>query len=77
MLAPDGELYVADWGKPDGLLMKAASLPVRWLDGSTTRDNFQGMLPEFIEEAGFAAVTEISKFNTIGGTIRLYKAANK
>jgi ubiquinone/menaquinone biosynthesis C-methylase UbiE len=77
VLAPDGELYVADWGKPDGLLMKAASLPVQWLDGPTTRDNFQGMLPEFIAEAGFAEVTEMSKFNTVGGTIRLYKAANK
>jgi hypothetical protein len=57
--------------------MKAASLPVQWLDGPTTRDNFQGMLPEFIAEAGFAEVTEMSKFNTVGGTIRLYKAANK
>ncbi len=77
VLAPGGELHVADWGKPDGLLMKLAQQPVVWLDGATTRDSFQGKLPEFIEEAEFADVIETAKFNTIGGTIRLYKAANK
>lgn len=42
VLKSDGFFYVADWGKPENLLMKIVSLPVQWLDGATTKDSFQG-----------------------------------
>lgn len=57
--------------------MKLVQQPVIWLDGATTRDSFEGKLPEFIREAGFADVIETSKFNTIGGTVRLHKAKKR
>ena len=74
VLKPNGRLHIADWGKPANFLMKLAQQPIIWLDGATTRDSFQGKLPEFIREAGFADVTETAKFNTIGGTVRLHRA---
>ena len=41
VLKPDGNLYIADWGKSANLLMKIASLPIQWLDGATTKDSYQ------------------------------------
>lgn len=77
VLKPNGQLHIADWDRPANLLMKLAQQPVIWLDGATTRDSFEGKLPEFIREAGFADVIETSIFNTIGGTVRLYKAIKR
>lgn len=77
VLKPNGRLLIADWGMPANFLMKLAQQPVVWLDGATTEDNFQGKLPDFISEAGFAGVTETAKFNTIGGTVRLHKAEKR
>lgn len=77
VLKPGGRLHVADWGKPAGFLMKLAQQPVIWLDGATTRDSYEGKLPEFIREAGFADVMETGKFNTIAGTVRLHKAEKR
>ena len=54
LLRRDGELHVADWGRPQDLLMKLASLPVRLLDGfAPTRDNLEGNLPALLRE-GYA-----------------------
>lgn len=77
VLKPNGRLHIADWGKPANFLMKLAQQPVMWLDGATTRDSFQGKLPMFARESGFADVTETAKFNTIGGTVRLHKARKR
>jgi hypothetical protein len=54
-----------------------AQQPVMWLDGAATRDSFQGKLPVFAREAGFAEVVETGRFNTIGGTVRLHKAEKR
>jgi ubiquinone/menaquinone biosynthesis C-methylase UbiE len=77
VLKPNGRLHIADWDRPANLLMKLAQQPVIWLDGATTRDSFEGKLPEFIREARFADVVETSIFNTIGGTVRLHKAIKR
>ncbi len=74
VLTNGGELHVADWGKANNALMAAASLPVQWLDGPRTKDSFQGLLPEYVREAGFFDVTETTSFNSLFGTIRLFKA---
>lgn len=77
VLKPGGRLYIADWGKPANLLMKLVQQPVIWLDGATTRDSFEGRLPEFAREAGFADVMETGTFNTIGGTVRLHQGKKR
>lgn len=74
VLKPGGRLLVADWGKPANFMMKMAQQLIIWLDGATTRDSFQGKLPEFMREAHFADVTETGKFNTFCGTVRLHRA---
>jgi ubiquinone/menaquinone biosynthesis C-methylase UbiE len=75
VLRPDGELHVADWGKPQNLLMRLASLPLRMFDGlETTRDNVKGLLPEMFQKAGFDGVQEPTRFLTLFGTLSLYKA---
>src|SRR5204863_6169053 len=65
VLAKGGELHIADWGKASNGLMAAVSLPVQLLDGATTKDSFQGLLPEYVREAGFSEVAETTSFNSL------------
>ena len=77
VLAPDGVLHVADWGKPSNVLMRAFFLLVQLLDGfETTRDSVTGMLPELMRTAGFREVVETAAYATPLGTIRLYRATS-
>lgn len=77
VLKPNGELHIADWGLPANILMKLASRGIELLDGTeTTRDNFKGLLPSLVTEAGFRKVEETLYFNSLFGTIRLLKAKN-
>lgn len=74
VLKHGGELHIADWGTPSNIIMSVASYSIKVLDGfETTRDNFNGSLPNLIEESGFSLVEETRAFDTIFGTIRLYK----
>lgn len=77
VLKPDGNLYIADWGKSANLLMKIASLPIQWLDGATTKDSYQGKLPELMTEAGFSNIIETADYNTVLGTLRLHRAEKR
>ena len=77
VLKAGGTLHVADWGKPANLLMKVASLPVQWLDGATTKDSYQGKLPDLMAEAGFADIAQTADFDTFFGTLRLHRATKK
>lgn len=74
ILKPSGQFHVADWGAPHNALMKLASQGIVLLDGETTKDNFAGLLPEFIRQSGFESVEETQNFNSLFGTIRLHKA---
>jgi ubiquinone/menaquinone biosynthesis C-methylase UbiE len=75
VLKPDGELHIADWGSPTNIFMRAASRAIMLLDGAeTTGDNFNGLLPGIVENAGFHQVEETAAFNTAFGTIRILKA---
>ena len=74
VLKPGGALHVADWGTPQNVVMKIASQGIVRLDGATTKDNFAGLLPEFIAQVGFTNVQEMWHFNTLFGTIRLHRA---
>jgi ubiquinone/menaquinone biosynthesis C-methylase UbiE len=75
ILKPGGELHVADWGLPANSAMKFLSRFIQLLDGfETTADNFDGLLPKLIADAGFEQIEETSYYNTLFGTIRLHKS---
>lgn len=75
VLKPGGELHIADWGKPANIFMRLAFYSVQLLDGfKTTRDNVNGLLPEYMKNGGFMEVTIQSRFNTIYGTLQLFKS---
>lgn len=77
VLKPDGELHIADWGKASSILMRSLFLFVQLLDGfKTTNDNVKGLLPSYIENAGFKKVEIKKNYATIFGTLTLYKAVN-
>lgn len=75
VLKPGAELHVADWGLPTDRLMRVLILPVQLLDGfESTRDNVAGRLEELFEHAGFSDVSAQRTFNTMFGSLTLYRA---
>lgn len=84
IVKPGGTLYVLDWGPPHPtltgprkLLLRIAFLAVQLFDGfATTTDNVRGLLPEFMEKAGFICVVEPECIPTAGGSLSIYKAIN-
>lgn len=77
LLAPDGELHLADWGRPHGPVTRSAFLAVQLLDGfETTRDHAAGRLPSIMEDAGFD-VEVTSRLRAPLGTIELYRARKR
>ena len=77
ILKPNGELHIADWGKASSILMRSLFFLVQLLDGfKTTNDNVRGLLPAYIENAGFKKVEIKKNYATIFGTLTLYKAIN-
>jgi ubiquinone/menaquinone biosynthesis C-methylase UbiE len=75
VLAPGGELHVADWGKPGDPLMQAAFLTLRLFDGmENTSDNAAGRLPELFAEAGLRDAEETTRLRTAFGVLCLYRA---
>ncbi|MEO7906867.1 MAG: class I SAM-dependent methyltransferase, partial [Saprospiraceae bacterium] len=75
VLKPDGHLTIGDWGHAKSKTMRIAFYAVQLLDGfKTTNDNVNGLLPGFIEQAGFKNVTESDFINTRIGTYSYYTA---
>jgi hypothetical protein len=75
VLKPGGERHVADWGRPTNPLMRGLFLSIQLLDGfENTRANVSGKLIELFEGAGFAQVSQLRYFNTVLGTMALYRA---
>lgn len=72
VLKPGGELHVADFGRPHGLVMWLISLLVRWFE--EVRDNMLGLLPVFMADAGFQLVEETTHYRTMLGSVALYRA---
>lgn len=74
LLKPGGRLHLLDWGRPHGVGMRLAFLPVQLLDGfETTADNVAGRIPALLEEAGFASVEEATRRRTVFGTLSIYR----
>ena len=75
ILRPGGELHIADWGKPPNSFFRMAFGVVQLLDGfETTRDSVQGMLPDYMKDAGLADVAETGRVLTPLGSVSLYRA---
>jgi len=72
VLRPEGELHIADLGKPQNAIMHLISLVIGRLE--KTSDNVKGLLPEMLYDTGFDKVEETAKYMTIFGTVTLYKA---
>jgi ubiquinone/menaquinone biosynthesis C-methylase UbiE len=74
VLRPGGQLHVADWGRPRGLLGPAAALVLRMLDGfENTGPPVRGELPAMLREAGFAPVAVTRRLAVVWGTLELLR----
>ena len=74
VLKPSGEFHIADYGEASNFSQKVFSNIIKLIDGTeTTTDNFAGRLKTIIEENGFSYVEKTAVFNTVLGTIRLFK----
>jgi len=71
VLKKNGELHIADMGKPQNLLMRLPSVVMGRLE--ETEDNVKGLLPKMFKNAGFNQVEETSNLMTIFGTVSFYK----
>ena len=75
VLKPDGELHIADWGRPQDPVMRVLSYSIVLLDGrEQTEDNLAGALPGLIKGAGFSAVELDRTYRTVYGTLALLSA---
>ena len=71
VLQPDGELHIADFGKPQNIPMYFPSLIIRHLEEAS--DSVKGMLPEIFQLAGVQEIEEKGKYSSLFGTVALYK----
>lgn len=71
VLKRNGELHIADIGKPQNALMRLPAVIMRRLE--ETEDNVKGLIPNMLKSAGFVGVEETSKLMTMFGTVSLYK----
>jgi ubiquinone/menaquinone biosynthesis C-methylase UbiE len=67
-----GRVLIADWGRPQDLVMRLMFLNVQLLDGfSNTASNVAGRLPEFLRDAGLKPVAVVDRMRTPLGTIEI------
>jgi len=75
VLKPNGKLLIGDWGGAKNKWMRFSFYAVQLLDGFiTTNDNVNGLMPQFISDAGFQQVSEVDFINTNIGTYCYYTA---
>lgn len=78
VLGPRGEFHVADFGPPHTLLMRLALLPMQLHHASDSfTENIEGRLPDVFRSAGFRSVEATNRYQTLFGTLVLYKAAKR
>jgi ubiquinone/menaquinone biosynthesis C-methylase UbiE len=71
VLKENGEIYILDFGKPKNLLMKGLVFLLKFFE--PIEDNIKGLIPNYLKNAGFKNIKEIDFYNTIFGTISIYK----
>jgi ubiquinone/menaquinone biosynthesis C-methylase UbiE len=67
-----GELYVLDFGAPHSSLTRFMTTFMRRLEEAA--DNFDGLIPRFVAEAGFGGVKEAENFVTVFGPLSIIQA---
>jgi ubiquinone/menaquinone biosynthesis C-methylase UbiE len=72
VLKPQGELHVLDFGPPHSSITLIMTKYMRRLE--ETADNFDGLIPLFVTEAGFGSVREAEHLVTIFGPLSLWRA---
>jgi len=72
VLRPRGELHILDFGALHSSLTRFMTKYMRRLE--ETADNFDGLIPRFVTEAGFGEVKEAQYFVTIFGPLSLWRA---
>ncbi|MCB0103638.1 MAG: methyltransferase domain-containing protein [Anaerolineales bacterium] len=72
VLKPNGELYVLDFGAPHSSLTRFMTKYMRRLEEAA--DNFDGLIPRFVAEAGFGSVKEAENFVTVFGPLSIIQA---
>ena len=78
VLRRGGRAVVADWGRPQDPLMRAAVLPVQLLDGfANTGGNIAGALPGVLAGAGLDRVDVADRIRTPIGTIEVLTARRR
>jgi hypothetical protein len=77
-LTPGGSLHVADYGLQRTAKMRKRFRLVQKGDGyDVTEPNARGVLPELMTEVGFDSVDETHVFETISGSISIYRASRR
>lgn len=71
-LKPNGELYVLDFGAPHSGVARLITKYMHSLEEAA--DNFDGLIPQFISEAGFESVSELDHFVSVFGPLSLWRA---
>ena len=71
VLRPGGELHILDFGKPRGIYGNLVSLLIKRMEQAG--DNVNGLLPIMMRRAGFEHVEEPAYYQTIFGTLSLYR----
>ena len=72
VLKPRGELSILDFGAPHSSLTRFMTTYMRRLE--ETSDNFDGLIPRFVAEAGFGGVKEAENFITVFGPLSIIQA---
>jgi ubiquinone/menaquinone biosynthesis C-methylase UbiE len=77
-LIPGGSLHVADYGWQRTEKMRKRFRLVQKGDGfDNTEPNAQGVLPELMADVGFDSVDETHVFETVSGSISIYRAVRR
>lgn len=74
VLKPRGELRIIDFGAPPSPFMHFLS---RYIRLEEVADNFDGLIPLFMTEAGFGGVQEAENFVTIFGPLSMRRAVKE
>ena len=72
VLKPHGKLHVLDFGAPHSFIPRLMTKYMHGLEEAA--DNFDGLIPLFITDAGFGEVEEVEHFITIFGPLSLWQA---
>jgi hypothetical protein len=77
-LSSGGSLHVADYGLQRTAKMRRRFRIVQKGDGfDNTEPNAQGVLPDLMTDVGFQGVEETRVFETVSGSISIYRAVRR